>query len=121
MNKKDFETKFLNLIEKEKKTCLDKNHDYASDKDALSNFRKCEEFGVPAVFGCLVRMTDKDSRKIETILKGNLVSDETIIDTAKDDSVYNKIFTMLWEEFSKKKHASEILNHFREIKKLLYE
>jgi hypothetical protein len=64
-------------------------------------------------------MTDKDSRKIETILKGNLVSDETVVDTAKDDAVYNKIFIILWKEFSKNKYAAEILKHFVEVKKLL--
>jgi len=64
-------------------------------------------------------MTDKDSRKAEIILKGNKISDETIIDTALDDSVYNKLFIILWEEFKNNKNKEEILKHLRAIKELL--
>ena len=119
MNADEFSRKFNLLIAEELKTCSKKNHDYSTDVDALSNFRKCEEFGIPAVFGCLVRMSDKDSRKIEVLLKGSSVSNETIVDTAKDDSVYNKIFILLWEEFAKHPYKKEIINYFVEIKKLL--
>lgn len=121
MNKKEFNEKFKNLVDLEMSACLSKNHDYASDGDALSNFRKCEQFGIPAVFGCLVRMSDKDSRKIETILKGALVEDETITDTAKDDAVYNKIFIILWEEFKQHPKAQNIISHLIGIKRLLEE
>jgi len=120
MSKED--NRFFELIKREEDTFKKKNHDYADQsKDIYSNFKECERFGIPAAFGCLVRMTDKDCRKWETVLKGNKVSDETITDTAMDDSVYNKIFVILWNEFKENPNSDKIIEHLSEVKKLLHD
>jgi hypothetical protein len=53
---------FSALIDEIKALHESKNSDYAADADPLSNLRRCEEFGVPAFTGVLVRLTDKWSR-----------------------------------------------------------
>ncbi len=112
--------KFYELIEKEKELHSRKNKGYAKDSDPLSNFKVCEEFGIPAPFGCLVRLSDKWSRIKQVILKGDIEGvNETIADTMTDSSVYAKIFIILWEEFLKNENSKEIIKHFQEVKKLL--
>jgi hypothetical protein len=66
-----------------------KNHDYASHADPLSNFRRCETFGIEAWRGVLVRMSDKWSR-IEQFAGGKsaAVADERLEDTLLDLANY---------------------------------
>ena len=75
-----------------------KNNDYSTSEDALSNFRLCENFGIPAWKGCLVRMSDKWSRITQLSKKEASVKSETIVDTLKDLAVYSLICTILYEE-----------------------
>lgn len=111
---------FYKILDELKELHSKKNYNYASSDNPLSNFYQSEKFGIPAPYGCLVRMSDKDCRRIEVLLKGDIVG-ETIIDTSKDDSVYNIIFTILWKEFLKNKNAEKIMKMIIEIKKLLEE
>ena len=88
--------RYYQLLQKMKETYSIKNHDYASNKDPMSNFKECEEIGVDAFRGVLVRMSDKWSRIRQLTSKGtNLVKDESIEDTLKDLAVYALIAILL--------------------------
>lgn len=80
---------------------LAKNAGYAGsdNPDAWANFRMSEAFGVSAVDGCLVRMSDKYIRVTNLRRKA---SDErvgeSLIDTLKDLAAYAQIAICLLEE-----------------------
>ena len=77
----------------------DKNHDYATNADPLSNFRECEGFGVDAGKGIMVRMSDKWSRLKQLELKGEaLVKDESLLDTLLDLANYSVLRAILYIE-----------------------
>jgi len=74
-----------------------KNRDYAGD-DYLSNFLMCERMGIPAWKGSLIRLSDKVSRVMNIARTGEIaVSDETVIDTLMDVSVYAIVTRILYE------------------------
>jgi hypothetical protein len=77
-----------------------KDHDYAGDKP-LSNFKKSEDFGVPAWRGALIRMADKWSRLCSLAKNEAHVQDETIDDTLDDLAVYAMIVKTLKQEAEK--------------------
>lgn len=75
-----------------------KNNNYASDSDPLSNLKECAKFGVRPTLGTMVRMSDKWARLIQLMSgKPDLVG-ESIIDTARDLTVYLILFIILLEE-----------------------
>lgn len=78
-----------------------KNAGYAGagNPDPWANFRMCEELGVPAWLGCLVRMSDKFIR-VENLLKDpdNERVGEGIADTLADLGAYALIAVCLIEE-----------------------
>lgn len=78
-----------------------KNHDYAKDKDPLSNLRMCEQFDLPAFKGVLVRLSDKWSRITELSKKEAMVANESITDTLMDMAVYSLLAIILLEEDAK--------------------
>jgi hypothetical protein len=78
-----------------------KNAGYAGadNPDAWANFRMSEQFGVSALDGCLVRMSDKYIRV--TNLRKNKDNErvgESLIDTLKDLAAYANIAICLLEE-----------------------
>lgn len=75
-----------------------KNTDYSGDKDPLVNLRACEEIGIPAWKGVLIRMSDKFSRIKQLSVKEANVKDETITDTLLDLSVYCLLCIVLYHE-----------------------
>jgi len=84
-----------------------KNHDYAGDKDPLSNLRSSERLGLPPWMGVMVRLQDKWSRMENFVKQGTLkVKDESVIDTALDNSVYSILFTILYEESQKEEKTA---------------
>jgi|SRR5581483_7019011 len=94
--------RFNQLLEEEKVLRAKKNSDYAHSEDTMSNLRECEDMGIPAWVGVIVRMTDKMSRLKRLARKNGKGSvDETIIDTLKDISIYAKLCIILFEENGK--------------------
>jgi len=91
--------RFYELIEEIKKTHSDKNHDYATASDPLSNLKLSQEIGIPPWKGVLVRMSDKWSR-ITQLASGKKaqVKGEAITDTLKDLAVYSLLCLILYEE-----------------------
>lgn len=79
-----------------------KNNNYSTENDPLSNLRQCEEFGVRAPLGTMVRMADKWSRLVQLMNgKPDLVG-ESLKDTLIDLSVYCLLEVVLLEEEVKK-------------------
>ena len=71
----------------------------AENKDAFSNFRLAEMFGVPAPTGVLVRMSDKFSRSASLIRQpGNEQVGENLDDTLIDLAAYALIAVCLLRE-----------------------
>ena len=94
--------RFYELLEEIRRLHDMKNADYAKKGDPLSNFRMCEQFGIPAWKGCLVRISDKVSRIFNLAAKGEAaVRDESIVDTLKDLATYSLICIILYEEQTK--------------------
>ena len=86
-----------------------KSHDYAGDKtDPLKNFRLCENQGIPAWQGVLVRLSDKLSRLQAFARQGELkVKDESVVDTFLDNAVYSLLGLILFEETLEKIEPEE--------------
>lgn len=75
-----------------------KNANYAKDNDPLSNFRMCEEFGVPATMGTMVRISDKYARITQLMSGKRDEVGESIKDTLQDMAVYALLEIILIEE-----------------------
>jgi hypothetical protein len=90
---------FVALIEEIKALHESKNHDYAEDADPLSNLRRSERMGVPALKGVLVRLTDKWSR-IEQLVGGKTPKNESLRDSLIDNAVYSLLAVLLLDETS---------------------
>jgi hypothetical protein len=94
-------TRYKQLLEEGWTLHESKNAGYAGadNPDPWANFRLAEMFGISAVDGCFVRMTDKFSRV--TSLRKNPANDrvnENIKDTLKDLAAYALIAICLIEE-----------------------
>jgi len=102
-NKKDILTTgghpmFNELLITISKLHADKNSDYAGD-NPLSNFRMCEEIGIPAWLGAWVRMSDKWNRIKSIIKKGeSKVTSESLEDTLLDLATYSLLVIILLKE-----------------------
>lgn len=79
----------LKIFDELKQLHIDKDADYAGGTP-LSNFRRCEPFGVPAWKGVLIRMSDKWSRIVSLMEKGETteVKGESLDDSLRDIAVY---------------------------------
>ena len=78
-----------------------KNAGYAGadNPDTWANFRMSEAFGVSALDGCLIRMSDKYIRVTNLRRdKSNERVGESLIDTLKDLAAYANIAICLLEE-----------------------
>ena len=92
--------KFNDLLDQIKKIHADKNHDYATDEDSLSNLKMCKTLiGIPSWIGVVVRLCDKFCRIAEYAKKKELkVKEEGIKDTLIDMAVYSLLAIILMEE-----------------------
>ena len=100
MKRNEQTEKFNQLLDEIKKIHADKNYDYATNDDSLSNLKLCKTLiGIPSWIGCVVRMLDKVSRVAEFARKGELkVKSENIRDTLIDLAVYSLLAVILMEE-----------------------
>ena len=102
MKKYHGDPRFYKILKELAEIHSKKNHDYAGDYP-LSNFKLSEKMGIPAWKGCLVRMTDKISRLWSFAKKGKFeVSDESVIDTLKDNAVYSILCILLYKDLKNK-------------------
>ena len=97
----------LKIFDELKKLHESKDHDYAG-AEPLSNFKRCEQFGIPAWKGCLIRLSDKWSRIVTLSSTENAVAGETIEDTLSDMAVY-AVITLALLRGSKSKQAERLI------------
>lgn len=94
--------RFYDLLDKIGDLHSRKNHDYSGD-DPLANLRMCEQIGVPAWKGTLVRLMDKWSRLMTFANKEELlVKEESFEDTLMDNAVYSLLCLILYKEARQK-------------------
>lgn len=93
--------RFYELLEEIAKLHSVKNRGYAN-REPLSNLRQCEQFGIPAWKGTLVRLGDKWSRIVSLVGQGKgKIGDESLKDNLRDLSVYSLLCIILLEEVKK--------------------
>ena len=91
--------RFYEIIEELKQLHSDKNHDYASADNPLSNLTASKRINLPPWIACLVRIQDKIGRLEEFACKDELkVKDESITDTLNDLANYAILCRILYEE-----------------------
>lgn len=90
--------KFYDLLLQIAELHARKNHDYAQDKDPLSNLKWCANFGISPFKGTLVRLSDKWSRITELSKKPPMVVGESIKDSLMDNAVYSLLAIVLYED-----------------------
>jgi len=100
----------LDILENMQKVYEAKDSDYSATGLPMGNLRKCEDAGIDAWRGCLVRIGDKMSR-LENFLKEKeyLVISEKAEDTVIDLANYAILMSCLIEEI-KKPHSDFYLN-----------
>lgn len=92
---------FEKLLEDWKKIHNLKNEDYAKTGDPYYNLRGCEDMGIPAWKGVIVRMTDKMSRLKNLARDPNGARNEPIEDTFDDMGIYSALGKLLYKEWKK--------------------
>lgn len=98
MTREEFVKEFQQLCDKMAEVCRKKNSDYAgADPDPFANIKMVEKMGfLPAQHGIFVRLTDKFSRIMSFMEKGDFeVADEGIQDTCMDIAVYSLMLGIL--------------------------
>jgi hypothetical protein len=92
----------LNILDNMQKVYEAKDNDYSATGLPMGNLRKCEDAGIDAWRGCLVRIGDKMSR-LENFLKEKeyLVVSEKAEDTVIDLANYAILMSCLVEEIKK--------------------
>ena len=97
--------RYLQLLDEMKDLHARKNAGYAGvdNPDPFANFRYAELFGVSALKGCFIRMSDKYIR-VANLTKNpaNEQCNENIKDTLRDLSAYALIAICLLEEEEQK-------------------
>jgi hypothetical protein len=92
----------LNILDNMQSVYEAKDNDYSATGLPMGNLRKCEDAGIDAWRGCLVRIGDKMSR-LENFLKEKeyLVISEKAEDTVIDLANYAILMSCLIEEIKK--------------------
>ena len=88
----------LNILENMQKVYEAKDNDYSSTGLPMGNLRKCEDAGIEAWRGCLVRMGDKISRLENFIHSQEYMVDEKAEDTILDLANYSILMSCLLKE-----------------------
>lgn len=100
MTQREFIGRLGQLYAENVATAKRKNTDYAGIGDPFHNIKMCESYGVPAVKGIMVRMSDKMSRIGNLLDREAKVTDETILDALSDLANYAMIMRILIEDRS---------------------
>ena len=100
----------INILDNMQNVYEAKDNDYSATGLPMGNLRKCEDAGIDAWRGCLVRIGDKMSR-LENFLKEKeyLVISEKAEDTVIDLANYSILMSCLIEEI-KPRHSDFYLN-----------
>ena len=95
--------RFYEIVEELKDLHSRKSHDYSNGSEPMRNLRQCEDMGIPAWKGVIVRLTDKMDR-LKTYAKTEefLTADEGPLDTFRDMAVYAILGMILFSEHEEK-------------------
>lgn len=74
-----------------------KQADYGTDEDPFANVRASQDFGIPAWIGVAIRMQDK-MRRLMTMARKGTLTNESLLDSFQDLSVYGGIGAVLVKE-----------------------
>ena len=96
----------LKIFDELKKLHEQKDADYAAG-EPLSNFKRCEQFGIPAWKGVAVRLSDKYSRFVS--LASSDAQHENLNDTLADLAVYAVICLALRKQDVKVVNENKIM------------
>ena len=88
----------LSILDNMQKVYEAKDNDYSSTGLPMGNLRKCEDAGIDAWRGCLVRMGDKISRLENFFNKQEFKVDEKAEDTIIDLANYSILMSCLLKE-----------------------
>lgn len=101
MTKESQDRRFKELLARMNDIRTVKNADYASEADTMSNLRMCEQMGIVAWKGVLIRVSDKFSRIMQLSSRDGkaAVKDESITDTLLDMAIYCLLCIILFEEW----------------------
>lgn len=88
----------LRILDNMQKVYEAKDNDYSSNGLPMGNLRKCEDAGIEAWRGCLVRMGDKISRLENFINSHEYMVDEKAEDTILDLANYSILMSCLLKE-----------------------
>lgn len=94
--------RFYTILGEMALTHAKKSQDYGTDRDALTNLRNSEEFGIPAWVGTAIRMNDKMKRIQAMASKGSLAN-ESLEDSFLDMASYAVLALILFRETQEKK------------------
>lgn len=103
---------YFDLIEKMTSIAMNKNSDYAGEKDFLKNFKMARDLGIKPSLGVAIRMSDKWSRIQELLQKDSpSVVDEKLSDTLLDLANYSilMILCLIEEEADSNENIKDIL------------
>jgi hypothetical protein len=89
--------KFQALLDELLNMHNNKNHDYATDDDPLSNLRGAARLGVNPVTGVIIRLSDKWAR-IEQLAAGKVPKNESLRDSLMDNAAYSLLAVQLLDE-----------------------
>lgn len=93
--------RYLDLLEHHAKLHIAKASGYSGDhnEDTWINFRNAEQWGMTAIQGVQLRMTDKWTR-LQNLVKNETfsINDESLFDTLDDLAAYAIIYRVLLEE-----------------------
>jgi len=100
---------FYKKLEEVAKIHADKNHDYATVEEPLSNLQRSKRIGIPPWKGCLIRMQDKFDRIENFANTGSLhVKSELLEETLMDLAAYSILCIILYEERDAVKPAPDL-------------
>lgn len=103
--------KSLQILDNMQKTYEDKDNDYSSTGLPMGNLRKCEDAGIDAWRGCIVRMGDKISRLENFLGKKEYLVAEKAEDTVIDLANYSILTYCLIQELD----YSKLNKYYQEI------
>lgn len=102
----------LNILDNMQKVYEAKDNDYSSTGLPMGNLRKCEDAGIDAWRGCIVRMGDKISRLENFIKKNEYKVAEKAEDTIIDLANYSILMSCLLNEMLQQ---DQLTRHYQEL------
>ncbi len=107
------ESDYDEIVKRCKDLTMRKNKDYGKEDDPLWNLRMCENGGIDAWKGVIIRLSDKFCRVLGFMKSEEFtVKDEGIMDTLQDIVNYSVFCIFLYEEKKRMGHYKQSNDEF---------